>query len=344
MILVTGGAGFIGANFVLDWLCRSDEPVLTLDKLTYAGNMNNLAAAKENPRHTFVEADINDFATVSALLHRYQPRAIIHFAAETHVDRSIESPLPFAQTNCMGTFHLLEATRGFWQTLSDDEQKNFRFIHISTDEVYGALTDTDPPFTEASPYAPNSPYAASKAAADHWARAFFHTYRLPVITMHSSNCYGPRQYPEKLIPLTIKRALQEQPIPIYGDGNQIRDWLYVDDFCVAIRLVLKNGRVGETYNVGGSAECANIDLVTTLCRVLDKERPRQSGDSYESLISFVPDRAGHDYRYAISTGKIQFRLGWRPRTSQDAGLRATARWYLENDAWLTSVEDDDDEW
>lgn len=343
MLFVTGGAGFIGANFLLDWFIRRAEPVLTLDKLSYAGSLDNIAPLKERTDHTFVQVDINDVAAVSALLHRLQPRAIIHFAAETHVDRSIASPDAFMETNAMGTFHLLEAALGYWQTLSDSEQNQFRFIHISTDEVYGSLSDIDPPFTESSPYQPNSPYSASKAAGDFIARAYCQTYRLPVVTLHGSNAYGPRQYPEKLIPMTIKRALAEMPIPLYGDGSQIRDWLYVDDFCEAVRVALDKGRVGETYNIGAHNETANIDLVSMICNILDHEKPRANGEKYQNLIAFVADRPGHDTRYALSASKIRYRLGWRARTSLDAGLRATVRWYLENDAWLHRNDDDDDE-
>ncbi|MDR0587733.1 MAG: dTDP-glucose 4,6-dehydratase [Burkholderiales bacterium] len=343
MIFVTGGAGFIGANFVLNWLARGKEPVTTLDKLTYAGRIENLATVKDHPNHTFVQADINDAATLGALLHRDRPRAIIHFAAETHVDRSIQSPAVFAETNVQGTFRLLEAARGYWITLSDADREAFRFIHISTDEVFGSLTATAPSFTEQSPYAPNSPYSASKAAADHFARAYFQTYGFPTMIVRGSNTYGPRQYPEKLIPRTIARALQEQHVPIYGNGSNIRDWLYVDDFCAAVTAALAHGKPGESYNIGGMSERANIDIVTWILTRLDKLSPRKSGQSYTALLTFVANRAGHDFRYSVATYKSQYQLGWTPQTALPAGLAATIEWFLNHPEGL-ETDDEDEEW
>jgi dTDP-glucose 4,6-dehydratase len=328
MILVTGGAGFIGANFVLDWLERTGEPVVNLDKLTYAGNLGSLAALRGDSRHVFVRGDIGDRAQVDALLAQHRPRAIVNFAAESHVDRSIHGPAAFVDTNVVGTFHLLEAARTFWSALPETERRAFRFLHVSTDEVYGSLGAADPAFLETTPYAPNSPYAASKAAADHMVRAYHHTYGLPTLVTNCSNNYGPHQFPEKLIPLMIHQALAGKPLPVYGDGLNVRDWLYVEDHCTALGEVLARGRLGEVYNIGGSAEMRNIDLVKTLCAVLDDAKPR-TGGTYASLITFVKDRPGHDRRYAIDSGKIQRELGWRPRESFQSGLKKTVRWYLE---------------
>lgn len=336
MILVTGGAGFIGSNFVLDWLACSGEPILNLDKLTYAGNLENLAALEDDPRHIFVQGDIGDRALVERLLAEYRPRAIINFAAESHVDRSIYGPEDFIQTNVVGTFHLLEATRAYWLSLPDDERQAFRFLHVSTDEVYGSLGPTDPPFTEMSPYAPNSPYAASKAASDHLVRAYFHTYGLPTLTTNCSNNYGPYQFPEKLIPLMIVNAVQGKPLPVYGDGRNIRDWLYVSDHCAAIREVLARGRVGETYNIGGWNEKTNLEIVHTICDLLDELRPDPQGP-HARLITFVKDRPGHDRRYAIDARKIERELGWRPAETFDTGIRKTVIWYLEHMDWVARV-------
>ena len=334
MLLVTGGAGFIGANFVLDWLTASDEPVVNLDKLTYAGNLGNLVALKDDPRHVFVRGDIGDRAQVETLLAQYRPRAVVNFAAESHVDRSIHGPAEFIATNVTATFGLLEAVRAYWSALSDVEQKRFRFLHISTDEVYGSLGASDRPFTESSPYAPNSPYAASKAASDHLLRAYRHTYGLPTLVTNCSNNYGPRQFPEKLIPLMIYNALEGKVLPVYGDGQNIRDWLFVGDHCAAIRTVLEHGRPGETYNIGGNAETPNLEVVRTLCRILAELRP---GRDYGAQIGFVKDRPGHDRRYAIDASKIRNELGWKPQESFESGLAHTVRWYLDNEAWLASV-------
>jgi len=334
MILVTGGAGFIGANFVLDWFATSDEPIVNLDKLTYAGNLGNLVALKNDPRHTFVRGDIGDRAQVEALLAQHPPRAVVNFAAESHVDRSIHGPAEFIATNVVGTFTLLEAVRAYWSALTEVERKRFRFLHISTDEVYGSLGATDRPFTESSPYAPNSPYAASKASSDHLLRAYRHTYGLPTLVTNCSNNYGPRQFPEKLIPLMIHHGLSGKALPVYGDGQNVRDWLYVGDHCAAIRAVLEHGRPGETYNIGGNAETANIDVVRTLCRILGEMKP---GRDYARQITFVKDRPGHDRRYAIDASKIQRELGWQPRESFESGLARTVRWYLDNEAWLAAV-------
>jgi dTDP-glucose 4,6-dehydratase len=334
MLLVTGGAGFIGSNFVLDWCAASDEPVVNLDKLTYAGNVGNLIALKDDPRHVFVRSDIANRGEVDALFARYAPRAVVNFAAESHVDRSIHGPAEFIATNVTGTFALLEAARAYWSGLGEPERLRFRFLHVSTDEVYGSLGPTDPAFTESSPYAPNSPYAASKAAADHLLRAYRHTYGLPTLVTNCSNNYGPRQFPEKLIPLMIHNALAGKPLPIYGDGQNIRDWLYVGDHCSAVRAVLERGRPGETYNIGGSAEKTNLEVVRTLCRIIGEIRP---GRDYASLINFVRDRPGHDRRYAIDSTKLRREIGWTPRESFDSGLARTVRWYLENEAWLAAV-------
>ena len=336
MILVTGGAGFIGANFVLDWLARSDEPVLNLDKLTYAGNLENLAGLQDDARHLFVRGDIGDAGLVADLLRRHRPRAILHFAAESHVDRSIHAPGQFMQTNVQGTFTLLEAARAHAASLSGEERAAFRFLHVSTDEVYGSLGPQDAPFSETTAYAPNSPYAASKAASDHLVRAWHHTYGLPVLTTNCSNNYGPYQFPEKLIPLMIANALAGKPLPVYGDGQQVRDWLYVGDHCAAIRRVLKAGRPGEVYNVGGSSEMSNLNVVGTLCDILDRLVP--AARSRREQIAFVADRPGHDRRYAIDARKIERELGWRPAHSFAAGLEDTVRWYLAHQDWVGRVQ------
>ena len=328
MLLVTGGAGFIGSNFVLAAVGQVGEPVLNLDKLTYAGSMKNVEALRGDARHTFVHGDIADRALVRGLLERHRPRAIVHFAAESHVDRSIEGPAEFVQTNVVGTFCLLEEARAYWSALPAQERAAFRFLHVSTDEVYGSLGPDDAAFNEQTPYAPNSPYSASKAASDHLVRAYHHTYGLPTLVTNCSNNYGPHQFPEKLIPLMIHQALAGKPLPVYGDGLNVRDWLYVEDHCTALGEVLARGRLGEVYNIGGSAEMRNIDLVKTLCAVLDDAKPR-TGGTYASLITFVKDRPGHDRRYAIDSGKIQRELGWRPRESFQSGLKKTVRWYLE---------------
>ena len=334
MILVTGGAGFIGANFVLDWLERTGEGLVNLDKLTYAGNLGSLAPLRGDARHVFVRGDIGDRAAVDALLAQHRPRAVVNFAAESHVDRSIHGPAAFVETNIVGTFALLEATRAYCSTLSEDERAAFRFLHVSTDEVYGSLGPDDPPFSETTPYAPNSPYSASKAAADHLVRAYHHTYGLPTLTTNCSNNYGPRQFPEKLIPLMIVNALAGKPLPVYGDGRNVRDWLYVGDHCAAIRAVLAGGRPGETYNVGGNAEMTNLDVVGTICRILGELAP---GRDYASLITFVKDRPGHDRRYAIDAAKIRRALDWLPAESFASGMRRTVQWYLDNGAWLAAV-------
>jgi len=328
MLLVTGGAGFIGSNFVLAAVGQAREPLVNLDKLTYAGNLRNVEALRGDARHTFVQGDIADRALVRQLLERHRPRAIVHLAAESHVDRSIEGPAEFVQTNVVGTFCLLEEARAYWSSLAAPERAAFRFLHVSTDEVYGSLGPGDAAFTEETPYAPNSPYSASKAASDHLVRAYHHTYGLPTLVTNCSNNYGPHQFPEKLIPLMIHQALAGKPLPVYGDGLNVRDWLYVEDHCSALREVLARGRPGEVYNVGGGAEMKNIELVRTLCALLDDAKPR-TGGSYASLITFVKDRPGHDRRYAIDAGKIRRELGWRPQESFESGLRKTVRWYLE---------------
>ena len=337
MILVTGGAGFIGANFVLNWLAVDDEPVLNLDKLTYAGNLESLKSLHGDPRHVFVQGDIGDRALVDALLARHRPRAVINFAAESHVDRSIHGPAEFVQTNVMGTFNLLESVRAHWTALPADEQVAFRFLHVSTDEVYGSLGPADPAFSETTPYAPNSPYSASKAASDHLVRAYHHTYGLPVLTTNCSNNYGPLQFPEKLIPLVIHNALAGKPLPIYGDGSNVRDWLYVSDHCSAIRHVLEAGRVGETYNIGGCNEKTNVDVVNTLCAMLDDLHPDSPVTPHASLIAFVKDRPGHDQRYAIDARKIERELGWTPSETFETGIRKTVAWYLANADWVDHV-------
>jgi dTDP-glucose 4,6-dehydratase len=334
MILVTGGAGFIGANFVLDWIAGGGEAVVNLDKLTYAGNLANLDALKDDNRHVFVHGDIADRPLVERLLGEHRPRAVVNFAAESHVDRSIHGPAPFIQTNVVGTFTLLDVTRTFYAELASAERSSFRFLHVSTDEVYGSLGPIDRAFSETTAYAPNSPYAASKAAADHLARAYHHTYGLPVLTTNCSNNYGPRQFPEKLIPLMIHNAIAGKALPVYGDGGNVRDWLYVGDHCAAIRAVLERGRLGETYNVGGNAEKNNLEVVRTLCRILAELRP---GRDYEALITFVKDRPGHDRRYAIDAAKIRSELGWMPRQSFESGLERTVRWYLDNSAWFAAI-------
>ena len=338
MILVTGGAGFIGANFVLDWLSASDEPVVNLDKLTYAGNLHNLASVQNDARYQFVQGDIGDSELLQRLLAEHQPRAIINFAAESHVDRSIHGPEDFIQTNVVGTFRLLEAVRHYWQALSAIEKEAFRFLHVSTDEVYGTLAPDAPAFTETHTTEPNSPYSASKAASDHLVRAWHHTYGLPVLTTNCSNNYGPLHFPEKLIPLMIVNALAGKNLPIYGDGMQVRDWLYVSDHCSAIRRVLEAGRLGETYNVGGWNEMPNIDIVNTVCALLDELRPRADGQSYAQQISYVTDRPGHDRRYAIDARKIESELGWRPAETFDTGIRKTVQWYLDNAEWVATVQ------
>lgn len=335
-LLVTGGAGFIGANFVLDWLAQHNEPIVNVDKLTYAGNLDSLKTLKNDTRHIFVQGDIGNSELLSQLLAQHQPRAIINFAAESHVDRSIKSPRNFIDTNIIGTFNLLEAVRAYWSSLEDTPKNAFRFLHISTDEVYGSLLPQDPAFAETNPYQPNSPYSASKAASDHLVRAWHHTYGLPVLTTNCSNNYGSYHFPEKLIPLVILNALAGKPLPIYGDGQQIRDWLYVKDHCAAIRCVLANGRVGETYNVGGWNEKANIDVVKTICALLDELQPKTIG-SYAEQIAFVQDRAGHDRRYAIDARKLEQELGWKPQETFETGLRKTVLWYLNNQEWVKNV-------
>ncbi len=336
-ILVTGGAGFIGSNFVLDWLSQSDEPVINLDMLTYAGNPENLVSLTGDGRHLFVKGDIGDFELVAQLLVEHQPRAVVNFAAESHVDRSIHGPKDFIQSNIVGTFRLLEATRVYQEGLKQTEARQFRFLHVSTDEVYGSLDSDEPAFTEANRYAPNSPYSASKAAADHLVRAYHHTYGLPVLTTNCSNNYGPCQFPEKLIPLCIHNALAGKPLPLYGDGRQIRDWLYVGDHCSAIRRILKAGMFGEVYNIGGWNEKTNREVVDTLCLILDELRPRQDSASYREQITFVQDRPGHDRRYAIDAGKVERELGWKPAETFATGIRKTVQWYLDNQTWVHNV-------
>ncbi|QRY80150.1 dTDP-glucose 4,6-dehydratase [Pseudomonas sp. PDNC002] len=336
-ILVTGSAGFIGSNFVLDWLAGQDETVVSLDKLTYAGNRENLASLDGDERHLFVHGDIGDTRLVSALLEQHQPRAVLNFAAESHVDRSILGPEDFIQTNVVGTFHLLEAVRAYWNGLDEQHKADFRFLHVSTDEVYGSLEPSAPAFTEQHPYQPNSPYSASKAASDHLVRAYHHTYGLPVLTTNCSNNYGPFHFPEKLIPLVIRNALAGEPLPIYGDGQQIRDWLYVKDHCSAIRRVLEAGHVGETYNVGGWNEKANLDVVHRICDTLDQESPREDGRSYREQITFVKDRPGHDRRYAIDATRLERELGWKPAETFETGIAKTVRWYLDNQGWVENV-------
>lgn len=336
-IMVTGGAGFIGSNFLLDWFLHQDETIINVDKLTYAGNFDNLASLQGDARHQFVRGDIGDSALVAQLFAQYAPRAVINFAAESHVDRSIHGPEDFIQTNIVGTFRLLEAVRHYWTGLPAEGKARFRFLHVSTDEVYGSLDLDEPSFTEERQYEPNSPYSASKAASDHLVRAYHHTYGLPVLTTNCSNNYGPFQFPEKLIPLVIHNALAGKPLPIYGDGQQVRDWLYVEDHCSAIRRVLEAGRVGETYNVGGGSQRVNLDVVQTLCRQLDTFQPRSDGKSYWEQVTFVKDRPGHDRRYAIDATKIERELGWKPAETFETGMEKTVRWYIENQAWVRNV-------
>ncbi|MCE2999313.1 MAG: dTDP-glucose 4,6-dehydratase [Betaproteobacteria bacterium] len=335
MILVTGGAGFIGANFVLDWLATEGTPVVNLDKLTYAGNAGNLESLRNDGRHHFVHADINERERVGALLRQHRPRAIVHFAAESHVDRSIHGPGEFVHTNVVGTLSLLEEARAYWSGLAGAERDRFRFLHVSTDEVYGSLGADDPAFSETTPYAPNSPYAASKAGSDHLVRAYHHTYGLPTVTTNCSNNYGPLQFPEKLIPLMILNALAGKPLPVYGDGKNVRDWLYVGDHCAGIRAALARGRPGETYNIGGNSEKTNLEVVHTLCALLDELQP--AGAPHAKLITFVKDRPGHDRRYAINATKIRDELGWGPQERFETGLRRTVRWYLDNKGWTDNV-------
>jgi dTDP-glucose 4,6-dehydratase len=336
-IFVTGSAGFIGANFVLDWLAAHDEAVVSLDKLTYAGNLQNLVSLEGDARNTFVQGDIGDRELVERLLAEHKPRAILNFAAESHVDRSIHGPGDFIKTNIVGTFQLLESVRAYWSSLTDDKKSAFRFLHVSTDEVYGSLDANDPAFKESNKYEPNSPYSASKAASDHLVRAYHHTYGLPVLTTNCSNNYGPYHFPEKLIPLVIHNALAGKSLPIYGDGQQIRDWLYVKDHCAAIRRVLESGQLGETYNVGGWNEKANIDVVHILCDILDQEQPRADGKSYREQITFVKDRPGHDRRYAIDATRMERELGWKPAETFETGIRKTVRWYLNNQEWVANI-------
>jgi dTDP-glucose 4,6-dehydratase len=346
MILVTGGAGFIGANFVLDWLAIHDEPVVNLDKLTYAGNPETLQSLQGDARHTLVQGDIGDTTLVNQLLRTHQPRAVVNFAAESHVDRSIHGPGDFIQTNIVGTFHLLESVRGYWGGLPQENldrgvaptKNGFRFLHVSTDEVYGSLKKDDPAFTETSHIEPNSPYSASKAASDHLVRAWHHTYGLPVLTTNCSNNYGPYHFPEKLIPLMIVNALAGKPLPVYGDGQQIRDWLYVKDHCSAIRRVLDAGRLGEIYNVGGWNEKTNLDIVHTVCALLDELRPRTDGKPYKNQITYVTDRPGHDRRYAIDARKLERELGWKPFETFESGIRKTVQWYLDHPDWVAHVQ------
>lgn len=340
MILVTGGAGFIGSNFVLDWLAQSDEPVVNYDKLTYAGNLNNLASLDQDRRHIFVQGDIGDQAHMARLLSEHRPRAIVHFAAESHVDRSIEGPGAFIETNVNGTFALLEASRAYWSSLPAADKAAFRFLHVSTDEVYGSLGADDAPFSETTPYAPNSPYSASKAASDHLVRAYHHTYGMPVLTTNCSNNYGPYHFPEKLIPLIITNARAGKPLPIYGDGQQVRDWLYVSDHCAAIRRVLADGRLGEVYNVGGWNEKANLEVVHTLCDILDQLDPKAQG-SYRDQITYVQDRPGHDRRYAIDARKLERELGWKPAETFESGIAKTVQWFLDHQEWVRDVQSGD---
>ena len=342
MILITGGAGFIGANFVLDWFADAAakgapvEPVINLDKLTYAGNLGTLETLQGNPAHLFVRADIGDRARLDQLFATHRPRAVLHFAAESHVDRSIHGPADFVETNVVGTFTLLEAMRAYWSALSGEERAGFRFLHVSTDEVYGSLGPNDPPFSETTAYAPNSPYSATKAGSDHLVRAYHHTYGLPTLTTNCSNNYGPYQFPEKLLPLMIANAVAGKPLPVYGDGQNVRDWLYVGDHCTAIRAVLRDGVPGETYNIGGWNEKTNLDVVYTLCRLLGEINPKTSGD-YAEQVSFVKDRPGHDRRYAIDASKIERELGWRPAETFETGMAKTVRWYLDNQPWVADV-------
>ena len=337
MYLVTGGAGFIGGNFLLGSMAVKNGDLVNLDKLTYAGNLQTLLSISDKSNYHFYQGDIGDRALVAQILEKYQPEAVINFAAESHVDRSIHGPGDFIQTNIVGTFNLLESVRAYYEKLGDDQKNKFRFLHVSTDEVYGTLDQTDPPFAETNPYEPNSPYAASKAASDHLVRAWFHTYGLPVITTNCSNNYGPYQFPEKLIPLVIHNALKGKSLPVYGDGKQIRDWLYVEDHCDAIRAVLERGRLGETYNIGGNNEKTNISVVETICRILDQLRPRADQRSYLEQITFVKDRPGHDRRYAINASKIADELGWKPKETFETGIQKTVQWYLDHQDWVEGV-------
>ena len=338
MILITGGAGFIGGNFVLDWLNNQhNENLINIDKLTYAGNLETLDSIKSDPRYHFFQGDIGDKSLIVKVFNDLKPRAVINFAAESHVDRSIHGPGDFIQTNIVGTFNLLECARAYWNELPPDQKSSFRFLHVSTDEVYGSLGPNDPPFTENHPYEPNSPYSASKAASDHLIRAWFHTYGFPVLTTNCSNNYGPYHFPEKLIPLCILNALNGKPLPIYGDGQQVRDWLYVKDHCAAIRTVLEKGTLGETYNIGGWNEKANIDVVKQICSILDELRPKNDGQSYVEQITYVKDRPGHDRRYAIDASKIERELGWKPVETFESGIRKTIQWYLDNPKWVEGV-------
>jgi dTDP-glucose 4,6-dehydratase len=336
-ILVTGAAGFIGSNFVLDWFAHVKEDVVSLDLLTYSGNLENLSSLNNNPRHHFVKGGIGDRELISQLLKKYQIRAVVNFAAESHVDRSIHDPGDFIETNIVGTYNLLESIRSYWNELDETHKKDFRFLHVSTDEVFGSLEKSDPAFNETNRYKPNSPYSASKAASDHLVRAWHHTFELPVLTTNCSNNYGPFHFPEKLIPLCILNALDGKPIPIYGDGQQIRDWLYVKDHCSAIRRVLDKGRLGETYNIGGWNEKANLDVVKTLCLILDELKPKADGTKYESQITYVKDRPGHDIRYAIDATKLERELGWKPQETFETGVRKTVKWYLANEMWVNHV-------
>lgn len=336
-ILVTGGAGFIGANFVLDWLATESAAIVNVDKLTYAGNAENLESVSRSPNHVLVRADICDQAAMSALLAEHRPRSVVHFAAESHVDRSIHGPAEFIETNVVGTFRLLEATRAFWNGLDGEAKAGFRFLHVSTDEVYGSMSETDPPFSETTAYEPNSPYSASKAGSDHLVRAYHHTYGLPTLTTNCSNNYGPFQFPEKLIPLMISNAVDGKALPVYGDGKNVRDWLYVSDHCAAIRRVIADGTPGETYNIGGWNEKTNLEVVHALCAHLDAMRPKASG-SYTDQIQYVKDRLGHDRRYAIDARKIEAELGWRPQETFETGLEKTVRWYLEHGEWITHIK------
>ncbi len=336
-ILVTGGAGFIGSNFILQWMASGGARILNLDKLTYAGNLNNLRAVEADPRYRFEQGDIVDRDFVRSLLRRHQPRAIVHFAAESHVDRSIHGPDDFVRTNVNGTFSLLEEARAYWSALPEPERVSFRFLHVSTDEVYGSLGADDPAFGETTPYAPNSPYSASKAASDHLVRAYYHTYCLPVLTTNCSNNYGPYQFAEKLIPLMILNACAGKPLPVYGDGKNVRDWLYVEDHCRAIRTVLSHGRVGETYNIGGRSEKKNLEIVGAICKLLDELRPADPAVPHRQLITFVKDRAGHDRRYAMDARKIERELNWRPLETFESGIHKTVRWYLEHEDWVRDV-------